>query len=311
MPSFGDQGVVTTNFPQGPAVITDLALEHGGGIVAAGLVEGFLAIARYRHDGSLDRSFGDHGLVTARYKNSQTEAEGIAVEPGGGIVVAGSANTTLWVAARFSASGHQDLRFGHHGWGTVNFGRGEEVTRDVALTPNGRIVLAGTGRDTFGLARLTRRGDLDPKFGANGRETIRLGERGSAAALALLDDGDILAAGQSGNHFELTRSLPSGRIDRSFGRRGRASGPAVVGAADDLAVAGDGSAVLAGSAYQDFTITRYRPDGALDTTFGKAGVVHTKFPNYGGANGVALMPDGRIIVAGTTGLRIGVARYRA
>ena len=38
--------------------------------------------------------------------------------------------------------------------------------------------------------------------------------------------------------------------------------------------------------------------------------MHTKFPNYGGANGVALMPDGRIIVAGTTGLRIGVARYR-
>jgi uncharacterized delta-60 repeat protein len=308
-PSFGNGGVVTTNLPTGPAVVTDLALDGRGRIVAAGLSEGFMAVARYRADGSLDRAFGRDGIVTARYRRTQTSAEGVVVEPGSGVIAAGTAGDERWVLARFSARGRLDPRFGHSGWATVNLGSGEEVARDLALTPNGRIVVAGTGGHRFALARFRRDGTLDPQFGEDGTVVTRGPARGSAAAVSLLPDGDILAAGQSGGAFDLRRYLASGRPDRSFGTGGTASGPAVDGAAYDMTLTKGGSAILAGSAFQDFTVVRYRRTGSPDTGFGNDGVVHTRFPNYGFAEGVALMPDGRIVVAGQTGSRIGVARY--
>jgi uncharacterized delta-60 repeat protein len=306
--SFGDGGVVTTNLPTGPAVITDLALDDRGRIVVAGLSEGSLALARYRPSGTLDPTFGREGIVTARYRHAQTSAEGVAVEPGGGVLATGTADDRRWVLARFTERGALDGRFGRGGWATVDFGHGEEVARDLSLTPNGRIVVSGTGRQRFALARFRRDGTLDPQFGQDGTVVSR--NRGSAAALALLRDGNILAAGQSEGAFELRRYLPSGRPDRSFGTGGRESEPPVDGAAYDMVAARDGSAVLAGSAFQDFTIARYLRTGSPDPAFGNDGVVHTRFPNYGFAQGVALTPDGRIVVVGQTGSRIGVARYQ-
>ncbi|MFL5738498.1 MAG: delta-60 repeat domain-containing protein [Actinomycetota bacterium] len=308
-PSFGHGGVVTTNLATGPAVVTDLALDHRGRIVAAGLSEGSMAVARYRTDGSLDRAFGDDGIVTARYRRTQTSAEGVVVDPGGRVVAAGTAGDERWVLARFTARGRLDPRFGHRGWAMANLGSGEEIARDLSLTTNGRIVVAGTGEHRFALARFRRSGTLDPQFGEDGTVVARGPARGSAAAVSLLADGDILAAGQSGGAFELRRYLPSGQPDRSFGTVGAASGPPVDGAAYDLTVAKDGRAFLAGSAFQDFTVAGYRRNGSPDSAFGNDGVVHTRFPNYGFADGVALMPNGRIVVAGQTGSRIGVARY--
>jgi uncharacterized delta-60 repeat protein len=309
--SFGGGGVVTTNFPEGPAVITDLALERDGRIVATGLVEGFVAIARYRTDGTLDASFGRDGLVAARYRSSQTGAEGVAVDERGRILVAGSASDRSWLLARFSPGGRLDPGFGRDGWATVNFGFGEEGARDLALTPRGRIVVAGTGDARFALARFRRDGTIDPQFGAGGMVVVPGSFRGAATALSLLSGGDILAAGFSAGGFQLRRFLPSGRPDRAWGSGGRASGPHVDGNAYDMVVASDGSAVLVGSAFSDFTVARYVRRGALDSTFGVDGVVHTRFPNYGPAEGVALMPNGRIVVVGQSGQRIGVARYRA
>src|SRR6185437_11824378 len=59
-PSFGDAGIVATPFNSGQAIVSVLAVEPDGKIVAAGRVEsqGF-AVARYNTDGSLDASFGD------------------------------------------------------------------------------------------------------------------------------------------------------------------------------------------------------------------------------------------------------------
>ncbi|HEY2803530.1 MAG TPA: delta-60 repeat domain-containing protein [Actinomycetota bacterium] len=306
--SFGDGGVATTNLPTGPAVITDLALDDRGRIDVTGLSEGSLALARYRPEGTLDPTFGHGGIVTTRYRHAQTSAEGVAVEPGGGVLAAGTADDKRWILAKFTDRGTLDRSFGRGGWATVDFGSGEEVARDLTLTPNGRIVVSGTGGQRFALARFRRDGTLDPQFGSGGTVVSR--NRGSAAAVTLLRDGDVLAAGQSEGAFELRRYLPSGRPDRSFGTGGRASEPSVDGAAYDMVAARDGSAVLAGSAFQDFTVGRYLPAGSPDPAFGNDGVVHTRFPNYGFAQGVALTPDGRIVVVGQTGSRIGVARYR-
>jgi uncharacterized delta-60 repeat protein len=310
-PSFGRDGKVTTNFPTGPAVITDLALQPDGRIIAVGFSEGFVAMARYRADGRLDESFGRHGVAIARYRRAQTSVEGVALQRDGDVVVVGSGGVRYWLIARFDPRGRLDRGFGANGWTAINFGSGEEGARDAAITRNGRIVVSGAGGGTFALARLRRRGTIDPQFGDNGRIVTGFRYRGAATAVALRPDGKILAGGYSGGRFALTRYLPSGALDRSFGDAGRAAGPSVDGSAYDMAVQSGGGILLAGSAYQDFTAARYTRAGRLDTTFGDQGVVHTSFPNYGPGKAIAVQPNGRFVIGGDSGLHFAVARYLA
>src|SRR5512145_3315047 len=63
--TFGNGGLVTTNFTSREDIALPVALQADGKIVAAGTsaFEEF-ALARYNHDGSLDTSFGDGGKVT-------------------------------------------------------------------------------------------------------------------------------------------------------------------------------------------------------------------------------------------------------
>jgi uncharacterized delta-60 repeat protein len=55
---------------------------------------------------------------------------------------------------------------------------------------------------------------------------------------------------------------------------------------------------VAGTAGGDFALIRYRPDGSLDPGFGQGGKVTTDIEGNDVAEGLALQPDGRILVAG-------------
>jgi uncharacterized delta-60 repeat protein len=76
--------------------------------------------------------------------------------------------------------------------------------------------------------------------------------------------------------------------------------------ANAVAVQPDGKLVVVGQAYkqndfsgEDFVVTRYNPDGTLDTTFGRGGKVRTDFPGLASVpSAVVLQPDGKIVVAG-------------
>jgi hypothetical protein len=58
-------------------------------------------------------------------------------------------------------------------------------------------------------------------------------------------------------------------------------------------------------------VIRLNRDGALDSTFGVGGVVTTTFPSDIQPQGIALYPDGQILVLGRSlaGSNHGVARY--
>jgi uncharacterized delta-60 repeat protein len=72
--------------------------------------------------------------------------------------------------------------------------------------------------------------------------------------------------------------------------------------AEDMVIQPDGKIVLVGRGvfnWNDWAIARYNTDGSLDTSFGTGGKVATDF--LGGqdqAHGVALRPDGKIVVGG-------------
>ena len=92
---------------------------------------------------------------------------------------------------RYNANGTTDGTFGPGGRRTTDLG-GAEVARDVAVQPDGKIVVAGTndeghsgGVSHFCLARFTGGGAPDASFGRRGKVTSHFGrERESARAVA-------------------------------------------------------------------------------------------------------------------------------
>jgi uncharacterized delta-60 repeat protein len=109
----------------------------------------------------------------------------------------------------------------------------------------------------------------------------------------------------------------AGDLDPSFGRSGKILTNVTTrgDALNAVAIAPDGSIVVAGSSKDGarFAIARYRAGGRLDPTFGDHGIVQTNVTDANDVlHGVAMQPDGEIVVAGQVGTtRFLVARYTA
>lgn len=92
-PSFGAEGLVTTDLSPLSVGANAVGLQPDGRIVAAGYARsteqsGDFAVARYNPDGSADLSFGNNGRVTTSF-GSLSSAQALAVQPDGKVVVAG------------------------------------------------------------------------------------------------------------------------------------------------------------------------------------------------------------------------------
>lgn len=166
-------------------------------------------------------------------------------------------------------------------------------------------------------------GGLDPSWSDDGVVLVDLGSRYDAVGgVAVMDDGRVVVSGANGRSGAVLRFRADGNPDRSFGGNGR-----VVDAYgvrmfyEDLAVAADGSVVVAGwgvtarSTAWDAFVARYRPDGSPDPAFGGGdGRVDLHAGGDEWATAVALQDDGRIVVAGAarrddSGMDALVARF--
>jgi uncharacterized delta-60 repeat protein len=171
---------------------------------------------------------------------------------------------------------------------------------------------------TFASPAIAAGGDLDPKFGGDGRVTTNVTSGYDRANdVAIQADGRIVVAGVADERFALVRYDRDGTVDRTFGRAGTVR--TVVGQArgygdvSALAIQSNGKIVAVGSTYYWRTDTRlamvrYLPNGALDPTFSGNGKVVAAF--MGGASDLAIQADGKIVVVGTSGTSFIVARYR-
>ena len=193
-------------------------------------------------------------------------------------------------------------------------GSNNDVANAVALQPDGKIVVAGNcyngANEDFCLARYLPSGALDTSFNTTGKLMTPIGSSSDIAnALALQPDGKIVVAGycsnDGNNDFCLARYLPSGALDTSFNATGTVITP--IGLSYDyanaVALQPDGKIVVAGycsnGTNSDFCLARYLPNGALDTSFNTTGTVITSVgSSFDTAYGVALQPDGKIVVAG-------------
>jgi len=212
-----------------------------------------------------------------------------------------------------------DPSFGSGGWVSNDHGPGDSVL-DLSLQPDGKILAIGSGNEGYFVVERHRTdGSLDGSFGTGGFVVTDVEPASfwdQPTAVTALPDGRVLAAGSvSRNGFAfpaLIRYLADGSVDTSYGTDGRVF-PALSAATYAARLAGlvrqpNGRVVLAlEGATTDGSpppaLVRLLPSGALDSSFGTGGVVYADLGprEFDFVSGVALAPDGDIVVAGATG----------
>ncbi len=161
--------------------------------------------------------------------------------------------------ARYTPDGRLDGTFGNGGTTVADFGHGG-IANDVAVQPDGKIVIAGDAIGDFAVARFEPTGSPDLSFGTGGLVTTDFGlligntpAPEYAHGLALQADGAIVVVGTS---------------------------------------------EFAGGT--DLAMARYDRDGDLDTTFGTEGTLTVDFSGgFDSGHGVAIQHDGKIVAVGT------------
>ena len=309
-PTFGDAGRVTTTYPDGAAA-SGVAVQPDGKIVIAGWEGGRFSVARYLPGGTLDPDFGVGGLVTTPLGTKGDAASAVALQPNGRIVATGTDGGDRFVVIRYLTDGTLDTSFGGDGIvrtpGGAHFWGGE----DLAIQPNGKIVVVGTAGESrvktaFAVARFRPNGTKDPNFGDGGRLVTPFAS-GQAHAVALQANGRIVVAGSHAFGLALARYLPNGSLDRTFGGDGKVgywdtTDPPNDIYANAVAIQPDGRILAAGGYDVWFMgIARVLPHGRLDPSFGGDGVVRTDVKGSEQAlYAMALQADGRILAAGAS-----------
>lgn len=327
--TFGTGGTVRTDIGSGSGDdAKDVELQDDGKIVVAGNTSAGtstdFAVVRYNADGTLDGTFGAGGKVTTDFGGTNDQANALAIQSDGRIVVVGNAQTGTYpdttsdfVLARYNADGSLDTTFGTGGRVVTDSGSDIDQLRGVAVRNGGKIVVAGysqTGGSyayDFAVAQYNPGGTLDATFGAGGLVTTPIGPAADMGdSMVLQPDGKILVAGCAyiaGNSYDfaVVRYDTDGSLDSQFGTAGIVITP--IGSNSDraygVALLRDGKIVVAGQSHDgnanDFAVARYTSNGSLDGTFGTGGKVTTSIvPGHDTGRGVALQSDGRIVVVG-------------
>jgi uncharacterized delta-60 repeat protein len=173
-------------------------------------------------------------------------------------------------------------------------------------------------------------GDLDHSFGGDGIVRTHLSHKeDDGYVVTVQPDGKIVVAGESAvdgrnPRMAIVRYDTDGSLDTTFGGGDGKVTIDFTRSADfayAVRIQPDGKIVLAGAAGyfkkdSRFALARLTSNGSLDPTFGDHGRVTTNLtPTYDFANGMALQPNGKIVVvgdqsAGPDNGKIVVLRYR-
>ena len=329
-PSFSGNGKVLTKFHGGSRAY-GLAIDPDRRLVTAGTNVDAFALARYRPNGHLDRSFSSNGKLRTRFRQgghfwSFCVARSVATDSKGRVVVAGyvtDVSKTRFALARYTRRGRLDRSFSRNGRVTTGFGGEHALANAIAIDHEGRIVAAGFDDDGVALARYRASGRLDRSFGVRGKVTMGFDQAYGEFSSVVIDlDDRIVAAGDVRRKlFAVARYKRNGDLDPSFGEGGTVT--TNIGfddVAQSAAIDHKNRIVVAGESDRPrrshrFALVRYRPDGTLDGSFGTGGIVTTDFvPGHSIASSVAIDSRGRIVAAGHTGgkgeSRFAIARYQ-
>ena len=233
--SFNGDGSVITSLSTRDDEALALGLLPDGRIVAAGYSHNGkdrdLAMICYRRDGTLDRNFGDAGVVLISIGNGNEEISALTINASGMITVAGTTEGTagrILVVARYDAKGEPDFTFGEQGISLI--GVGEDASAEgIVEREDGTYVISGSYMDrkksSALLVGLQADGTVDAGFGEKG---VAIPSADIAASegfgVAADDAGKIYVAGSVGlpgkRESALFRFTGQGKADATFGDHG-------------------------------------------------------------------------------------------
>ena len=343
--TFGTGGLVRTDVTTVGDAAYGVAVQADGRVVAVGTAGGkdsTFAVVRYKHDGTLDPTFGAGGIVRTNFGAYHDEAYAVALQPDGDIVVAGVKGagrpSSDFALARYLPDGTLDPSFGSGGTVTTSVTTKQDEADGVGILSNGDIIAAGAAGlnaadPNFAVVRYDPTGNLDSTFGTGG--TVQTDFTGGSfdwavGGLVVQPDDEVVAAGytisvssRGDPKFALARYQTDGSLDPSFGSDGKVVTNFTSGLdyVSGLALDGSGEVVAAGEAgtgsrHDVAALARYTPAGKLDPSFGGDGKVTTDYGPFGDAAvGVAVDPSTQdVVTAGAIGLggsnpRFAICRY--
>ncbi|HJU40128.1 MAG TPA: hypothetical protein VJ724_11190 [Tahibacter sp.] len=268
--------------PMPNAAPTSLALQADGRILIVGSFNAVAgmprnAVARLEADGSPDASFVDPG-VDAEVKAIVVQPDGKLLIGGGFTAVGGQPRHHL---ARLDADGTLDATFADPGL--------DGSVWSIALQPDGRVLAGGDFIHVGAVAQ-----NYVARFDANGALDASFHDPqlccNVVRSVALQSDGHVLIGGffsEAGGstHFYLARYSASGTFDPSFPNV--PAGVPITGNA--IVVAPDDAVFVSGVSAQP--VVKLDADGTYDPSFIAA-------PTDNGIAGMALQPDGKLLING-------------
>lgn len=275
---------------------------------------------------SLDESFGDGGVVTGSFGPGRNQAEAVAAQPDGRIIVAGIVahkGQQSVALIRLLPDGTSDSSFGNNGKVGIHLGRRTFVYGMVLS--RGRIFIAGYFQekhktDLF-IAATDSDGNPDLGFAKNGLLVMDLGGEEQIHYMAIQPDGRLVVAGfiekRHGIDFLVGRILPNGKPDPSFANKGwwikdaSASDRFFGVTIQDRQILATGSSLNAGGV-EACVIYRLEADGRTDKSFGNKGRVEFETEKQDICAAITTDQEGNILATGfvTVGRSTGVGLFR-
>jgi uncharacterized delta-60 repeat protein len=246
-PYFNGTGIFTKDFYGNSDIINDIAVQSDEKIVSVGVAftpefNIDVKIIRVLPNGAIDTDFGTNGVVSYNSGATgyyETHANAVYIKDDGKILVAGGQLNTAFIfemlLIQLNPDGSFDPDFGTNGVSVVPVSEFGSFAQDVTVNSDGQILVAGTVtnadfNDTPAVVRFNNNGSPDATFGSNGVAQLPVvATDNEFSSICLQPDQKILASGHLSVESEpgvwymvalVTRFLPNGALDESFGANG-------------------------------------------------------------------------------------------
>jgi uncharacterized delta-60 repeat protein len=303
-PTFGKNGIVQTDVDQLDGA-RDLAVAEDGSFYVAGGAGSYdvagladLLLLHYKRSGKLDTSFSHDGIARVDLNGGDESGYAVAIQPDGKVLIAGSrfvgTSGQRFVLARLKPNGKLDHHFSGDGKLLLNLGGTNQTAEDLAMGPNGKILVAGYAGPSSDVQmvvlRLTPKGKLDTTFSGDGKILTHVpgGDGVDDGAYAVARDGKkIVVGGYSGSgpsytdyDWAVARFDSAGVPDPTFSGDGFATASLSAGPDDyeqayALVVDSSHRPLLVGEVDVgndvEWGLARFRTNGKLDPTFNATG----------------------------------------
>jgi uncharacterized delta-60 repeat protein len=335
--SYGTSGVasVTTNGGVGNATVNSLVIDKQGRLVVGGTCfynsvnnNSKACVARYTTTGQVDTTFQTYGWKTVTLNGSVVSAAmSVGIQSSGRIVIAANDRLTtsgsVWASCltRLNEDGSTDTTFATSGKYCGLLGKGNltgswtSSVTSMAVSSDDSIAVGSmlNGASTYGaLSKFTADGVLDTTFSGDGSDTVAAGTFTSRIMVAFQSTGHIIVASAQGStststQIYIQRYKANGTYDTAFGTSGTLmpATTALASYADPFAMAVEkGTDKILFSQYEGGAQSVHRftaTTGAADATFGSGGA-YTASATANGVAYIAIGPDGRYTLVGTSGM---------